>query len=277
MSQNVGVQDNPVSSTAAVWSRRHAALRTALPLSWRICILVATEMGFLLRFGQGFTSTKSAVCVLVPWGDGSVLLSDTQQGAAGRRRRVWQDPLLGLLLLQMWLPSRFVKNRALKKFGKGSSVSTHHAPTGWLWLCKIFVCGRWYAISEYVFLFLVHFPLWLLVVFLHIHQSSQSSLFLTLVLRCEHVSLLCCIAYALAMSRGDGEVFLPQRLLSRMRSRPRKRAARREQAVPLQKRSSSDFGVACCSGSARHSKTPHTQQSYGDEATLPARHRGHVC
>jgi len=76
---------------------------------------------------------------------------------------------------------------------------------GWLWLYKIFfLCSRWCAISEYVFLFLVHFPLWLLVIFLHIHQSSQSSLFLTLVLRCERVSLLCCLANALMMSRREG-------------------------------------------------------------------------
>lgn len=104
----------------------------------------------------------------------------------------------------MWLPSRFVKNRLLKKFGKGRSVSMYHVPMGWLWLYKIFLCSRWCAISEYVFLFLVHFPLWLLVIFLHIHQSSQSSLFLTLVLCCEHVSPLCCIAYVLMMSRREG-------------------------------------------------------------------------
>lgn len=96
-------------------------------------------MGFWLRLGQdtGFTSTKSIVFVRVPWWDDIAVLLDAQQGSTAGRHRVWQDPLLGLLLLQkMWLPTRFVKNRLLKKFGTGSSVSIHHVPMGWLWLCK---------------------------------------------------------------------------------------------------------------------------------------------
>ena len=66
-------------------------------------------------------------------------LLDKQQGSTERRPHVWQDPLLGLLLLQkMWLPFRFVKNKLLKKFGKGRCVSIHHVPMGCLWLYKVF-------------------------------------------------------------------------------------------------------------------------------------------
>lgn len=181
------------------------------------------------------------------------------QDPAERTKHLWQEPSAGSsahaedgAFLQPLTSS------PLKKFGKWRSVSI----TTYQWVgcgCVRFLCSRWCAISEYIFLFLVHFPMWLLVIFLHIHQSSQSSLLLTLVLHCEHVSLLCCIAYVLVMSR-IGEVFLVQRVFSHMRSCPRKCAARREQSgrlcQRLQKNSSSDISSACCTRSARHSKAP---------------------
>lgn len=218
-------------------------------------------MGSLLGDGQdpGFTSTKSIAVCWCCGGSDSVVIVSWVQGPDERTKHLWQEPSAGSSAhAEDGAFLQALTSSPLKKFGKWRSVSI----TTYQWVgcgCVRFLCSRWCAISEYIFLFLVHFPMWLLVIFLHIHQSSQSSLLLTLVLHCEHVSLLCCIAYVLVMSR-IGEVFLVQRVFSHMRSCPRKCAARREQSgrlcQRLQKNSSSDISSACCTRSARHSKAP---------------------
>lgn len=123
-------------------------------------------------------------------------------------------------------------------------------PLGSPCLWRVCSCSRWCAIPEYPFLFLVHFPLWLLVVFLPIRQSSQSSLSLTPVLGCECVSLLCCVAYGLVTSRGE----------------ERCSCATSQSHEVMSKRECSRRELPACSraggsGSARRSETPGTQHS----------------
>lgn len=88
--------------------------------------------------------------------------------------------------------------QAIGDVWEGEICLYHHVPKDRL--CKNSLCSRWCTASEYIFLFPAHFPMWLLVICLHIYQRTQSSLFLTLVSRCERVPLLCCIAHMLMVS-----------------------------------------------------------------------------
>lgn len=173
-----------------------------------------------------------------------------------------------------WLLSRSVKNRQLEKFGKGalSPCTTYQ----WLGCGGVrFFVHRWCAIPAHVFFFLVHFPLWLSVIFLHIHQSgSQSSLLLTLVLRGERVSLLCSIAFGLLTSRREGEVSAPARgVMSKKVSCQEGAGCSALPASPAASQLSL-HGV-CGTGSARHSEAPSAQRREDDECALPGCHHGH--